>query len=134
MTEAVLAPVRPAFRAIAATIVPEAGALADADWARLEAIVEDALSQRTAKVRRQIVLLIRIIDVLPRLTTGRRFRDLDAARRLAFLDRLQHAPVLLLRRGVWGIRTLVYMGYYARPEAAAAIGYRADARGWEARR
>ena len=42
--------------------------------------------------------------------------------------------MLAVRRGFWGLRTLVFMGYYARPEAAAAIGYRADVRGWEARR
>ena len=36
-------------------------------------------------------------------------------------------PLLLLRRGFWGLRTLVFLGYYARPEAAAEIGYRADA-------
>jgi hypothetical protein len=42
--------------------------------------------------------------------------------------------MLLLRRGIWGLRTLAFMAYYERPEAAAEIGYRATARGWEARR
>mgnify|MGYP001351478680 CR=1 FL=1 len=32
------------------------------------------------------------------------------------------------------LRTLVLMGYYAGPEGTAAVGYLADARGWEARR
>jgi hypothetical protein len=31
------------------------------------------------------------------------------------------------------VRVLVQMGYYGQPAHAAAIGYRADARGWEAR-
>lgn len=65
---------------------------------------------------------------------GRRFTALDAACRDRFLRALGDAPVLLLRRGVWGIRVLVQMGYYAQPAHAAAIGYRADPRGWEARR
>jgi hypothetical protein len=43
-------------------------------------------------------------------------------------------PALLLRRGSWGLRTLVLMGYYGRPDAKQEIGYRADPRGWEARR
>ena len=68
------------------------------------------------------------------LWSGRRFSALDVARRTRFLLALQNSPVLLLRRGIWGLRTLVFMGYYGRPEAAALIGYRADARGWEARR
>ena len=50
------------------------------------------------------------------------------------LETLQDAPVLLLRRGIWGLRTLAFMGYYTRPDAQRAIGYRADPRGWEARR
>jgi hypothetical protein len=79
-------------------------------------------------------LLIRLIDLLPMLVTGHRFRALDAGARERWLARLQDAPMLLVRRGVWGIRTLVFMGYYARPSGAAAIGYRADPRGWDARR
>jgi hypothetical protein len=134
MRDAVLEPVRPAFRAIAATVVPEAAALAEAEWAVLEAIVEDALRQRPARVRRQLGLLIRVIDGLARVTTGRRLHTLDLPRRLRLLERLQHAPLLLLRRGIWGLRTLIFMGFYARPAAAAAIGYRADPRGWDARR
>jgi hypothetical protein len=134
MVSGVLAPLRPAFRAIAETVVPEVAALADPDWTALEAIVERAIAQRPARMRRQLGLLIRAIDLAPIFLSGRRFRSLDAAARTRLLERLQSVPLLLLRRGVWGLRTLVLMGYYARPEAAAAIGYRADARGWDARR
>ena len=49
-------------------------------------------------------------------------------------DRVERSRVLLLRRGFWGLRTLVMLGYYGRPEAARAIGYRASPLGWEARR
>jgi hypothetical protein len=47
---------------------------------------------------------------------------------------IENSRLLLLRRGIWGLRTLVFMGYYARPEAAAALGYAAAPRGWELRR
>lgn len=134
MPASVLAPVRPMFRALAQTFVPETAALDEPGWAQVEAIVEQALSERPPKVRRQFVLLIRILESLPLVRWGRRFSALDAATRLRFLEALQRSPVLLLRRGVWGIRTLVFMGYYARPDAGALIGYRAAARGWEARR
>jgi hypothetical protein len=122
------------FRALAATFVPEAGALDERGWVEAEAIVERFLRTRPAAIQRQLRLLIRLLDLLPLFRYGRRFRTLDAARRLRFLEAAQNAPVLLLRRGVWGLRTLSFMAYYARPGAAAEIGYRADARGWEARR
>ncbi len=134
MSAAVLEPVRATFRALTGTFVPEASSLDERAWAEAEAVVERFLAARPAGVRRQLVLLIRLLDLLPVFRFGRRFTALDGARRLRFLEALQGAPVLLLRRGIWGVRTLAFMGYYAQPEAGAAIGYRADARGWEARR
>jgi hypothetical protein len=34
---------------------------------------------------------------------------------------------------MWGLRTLILMGYYARPAAAAEVGGSAHRRGWAAR-
>ena len=132
-TAPLLAPVRATFRAVAATVVPEAAVLDEAGWARLEAIVEGALAQRPARMQRQLVVFIRLIDALALARYRRRFRSLDVARRAAVLGRLQDSPVLLFRRGFWGLRTLVYMGWYAQPETAQRIGYQGHIRGWPAR-
>ena len=85
-------------------------------------------------MKRQLQLLIRTIGFLPILRRGKRFTSLSPCERAAFLSGIENAPVVLLRRGFWGIRTLVYLGYYARPEAGREIGYRAHPGGWEARR
>lgn len=130
----VLAPVRETFRAIATTVVPEAERLDAAGWAELERLVEKMLEPRPAAVRRQLQMLIRAIGFLPVLRRGRPFKQLSLPERTRFLSGLENAPVVLLRRGFWGIRTLVYLGYYARPEADREIGYRAHPGGWEARR
>ena len=122
------------FRAVAVTVVPEATRLEPAQWDELEAIVAHAVAARPRRVRRQLALLLHLLEWLPLLRYGRRFSRLDPARRTRLLGAWQTASLLLLRRGVWGLRTLVLMGYYGRPAAAGAIGYRADARGWEARR
>ncbi|HUG39711.1 MAG TPA: hypothetical protein VMM12_04465 [Longimicrobiales bacterium] len=126
----VLAGVRPTFRALAASIVPEAAALGPEGWAELERIVDAALARRPAAVRRQLLVFIRALDILPLFRWGRTFRRLDPDRRRRFLQGVQDAPVLLARRGFWGLRTLVFMGYYARPEAYDAVGYQARLRGW----
>lgn len=126
-------PVRDTFRAIAATVVPESQRLPDAEWTVLEQIVERALSERPPRMQRQVLLFVRLLEWLPATRYGRRFTALDPARRTAFLAALADSPLLLVRRGVWGIRTLVFMGYYARPAAGAEIGYRASPRGWLAR-
>jgi len=127
-------PVRESFRALAVTIVPEAISLDAGAWDDLERIVEEGLASRPAAIRRQLRLFVRLLDLLPVFRFGRTFRSLDPSQRTAFLLAVQDAPVLLLRRGFWGLRTLVYMGYYSRQEARDAIGYRADPRGWGARR
>ncbi|MBI1966547.1 MAG: gluconate 2-dehydrogenase subunit 3 family protein [Gemmatimonadetes bacterium] len=131
---AVLDPVRPAFRAVGQTVVPEAARLTESEWAAVEDIVEQALATRPPRLQRQLVTLIRLLQWLPLFRYGRPFTALDPTHRTRFLAAIQDAPVLLLRRGFWGLRTLVLMGYYARPVAATEIGYQADPRGWEARR
>jgi len=122
------------FRAVATCVVPEAGGLDAAQWDEMAAIVARAVAARPRALQRQLALFFTLLEWLPLLRYGRRLSRLDAGRRARVLDRLQRAPVLLLRRGFWGVRTLILMGYYGRPAAAAAIGYRADPRGWEARR
>ncbi len=130
----VLPPVRETFRAIAVTVVPEATGLDEGAWGEVERLVEKTLEPRDAAIKRQLTLLIRAIGLLPFLRYGRPFTRLSPGERTRFLAALENAPVLLLRRGFWGLRTLVYLGYYARPEAGREIGYRADPRGWDARR
>jgi hypothetical protein len=133
VSEQVLAPVRDVFREIATTVVPEAVTLDAAGWTEAEALIEAALVSRPPSVHRQLRLLVRVIDALPLLRYGRRFTALDDDRRALFLGALQDAPLLLLRRGIWGLRTLIMLGYYARPAAAVEIGYRASPKGWEVR-
>ena len=129
----ILAPVRPTFRAVARTVAPATAELDENGWDRMERIVETALAERPRRMRRQLVVFIRLIDAMALLRHGRRFRSLDAAARAALLHRIQNSSVLLLRRGFWGLRTLVYMGWYAQPETADRIGYRAHLRGWSGR-
>lgn len=126
--------ISPALRAITSTVVPEAGRLAPGEWEELERIVARAIAARPARLQRQLALLLRLLEWIPLLRYGRRLSGLDPARRAAFLVSLANSRLLVLRRGIWGLRTLILLGYYGRPAAARAIGYRADARGWEARR
>ncbi len=134
MSSPVIAPLRPTFQALATTIVPEATRLSTGEWLELEAIIEDYLSRRPEAIRRQLRLFVRVLTAAALVRYGRPLTALDPARRTRLLAAVQDAPLLLLRRGFWGLRTMVYLGYYSRAEAADEIGYRANVRGWEARR
>ena len=124
---------REEFRAIAKAIVPEASGLRPDEWLELEALVEEQLAPRPPAMQRQLVTFIRVIALLARLRFVRPLHRLSDVRVRRVLESLERSPVLVLRRGTWGLRTLVFLGYYTRPGVAASLGYRAHALGWEAR-
>jgi len=124
---------RSAFRALAICFVPETARATPAQWAALEAAVERALEARPG-LRPQLGLFIRLLDLSARLRHGHSLARLDPVRGDALLRAFSASPVLLLRRGVWGLRTLVFLGWYTQPEVIVGLGYRADPAGWEARR
>jgi hypothetical protein len=122
------------FRALAAAIVPEAAGLDEAGWRAVEGVVADALASRPERLRRQFRLFIRLLGWISMARYGSSLASLDARRRERFLSSVERSRLLVVRRGFWGLRTLVFLGYWTRPEAAAAIGYRARAQGWSASR
>jgi hypothetical protein len=118
------------FRAIARTIVPEASELSEDAWSELGQIIAQALATRPPSVARQLSAFLTLIDVAAITQYARPFRNLSSSQRYGVLHGLETSRLTVLRRGMWGLRTLVFMGFYARREADAAIGYRADRRGW----
>ena len=121
------------FRAVLNAVVPEAAMLADQEWHDAQTIIDRALALRPRKVRGQIALFMRLLDVASFVRHGRGLTALPARDTTRLLESLSRSKLLLLRRGIWGVRTLAFMGYYARPEAGRAIGYQASAAGWSAR-
>lgn len=134
MSGSALAPVQATFRAVAETVVPEMASLTPDAWREVESVVEAALASRPEAMRRQLVAFLRIIELLPLLRRFRRFSHLTPQQRTAVLHGLESSRHLLVRRGFWGVRTLVFMGYYTREDVQGALGYRAHADGWSARR
>lgn len=124
---------RGAFRALTVACVPAAARLDAPGWARAEAVVDDFLAERPASVRRQLLLFVRVLGLLAVFRYGRGLAGLDPERARRLMAGLERSPLLLLRRGTWGVRTLCFMGYYAQPEIRREIGYAAAPGGWEAR-
>ena len=122
------------FRAIAVAVVPEAAELTDTEWREFNGVIEHALSKRPAAMQRQLGLFLRILGLLARLRHGSSLPAMSLETRTAFLHSIENSKLLLFRRGFWGLRTLVFMGYYARPSMSTALGYAAGPRGWETRR
>ncbi len=120
------------FRSVVQTVLPETEALSVVQWESMERLISDALQRRPVRELRQLCLFLRLIEWASVLRYGHRFTLLDRPRRRRLLSYLQDHPVQVVRAGFWGLRTLAFLGYYGQPEISAAIGYRPDARGWEA--
>lgn len=133
MPRATPTPVPHVLRAVATTVVPESASLDDPAWIEVDGVVAEAIAERGEKVRRQLSILLRLLQLLPVVRYGRPFTRLSAAQRTMFLESIERSPIAIVRRGFWGVRTLIYMGYYTRDDVATAIGYRAHRDGWGAR-
>ena len=51
---------------------------------------------------------------------------LDSSRAERALLWFQEAPMAKIRQGFWGLKTLVFMGYYGRSEVWPEVGYAPD--------
>lgn len=121
------------MRALLEVFVPAATEL---DAAGLEGALirsDELVADRDAALRRQLVLALSVLRMLAVLRHGRGLTFLERARRQAFLEKLQESRVLKLRLAVWGLRTLLFAGYYGDPARQPELGYRPSPDGWDAR-
>lgn len=109
---------------VAGRIAPASKGLSQGERAEFQRLVDHALAGRSRRERTQLKLFLWAARWLPVLRHGRRFDALSPAEQDAFLTWLERGPVALLRQGFWGVKTLVYLGYYGRPASWPAIGYR----------
>ncbi len=109
--------------ALGGRIVPELASLDAPAKQSFRTIIDEAISARPPAMRRRLRLLLGILRFSPALRYGRRFERLAPAKQDAVLRWFQDAPVRALRQGLWAVKTLVFMGFYGRNEAGAAIGY-----------
>lgn len=105
-------------------IAPGIAALDPAGRKDVEALIEQAIAARPPRVGRQLALFLQVLRWAPVLRYGRTFERLSASRQDDVLRWFHDAPVRSLRQGFWGVKTLVFMGYYGRPEIGVTIGYR----------
>ncbi|NOZ95765.1 MAG: hypothetical protein GXP47_13655, partial [Acidobacteria bacterium] len=91
--------------------------------ARFVGIVDRALMERPPELRRQLGTLLGFIRWLPLLRWGTSFERLSGPQKDRVLRWVQDAPVTRLRAGFWGLKTLVFMGYYGQPEVWPTLPY-----------
>ena len=111
------------LRVLAARIVPETAELDSAGMGRLIGLIDEALLERPPSVRRQFGIYLNLLRWAPLARFGGPFEKLSADRQDAVLRWFESCPVGLLRSGFWGLKVLIFMGYYGQLDTNAVVGY-----------
>lgn len=112
------------FWALALRLAPGCAELDAEGRARFFAVVEAMLAAKPEEMRRLLALFLCALRWLPALRRLAPLERLSPERQDAALAWFQDAPALALRQGFWGVKALVYMGYYGQPELGERFGYR----------
>ncbi len=114
------------LKVLAARIVPEISDLDASGLGRFFGIIDGALQDRPASVRRKFATFLGVLRWAPVPRFGRPFELLPVERKDAVLRWFEDCPVSILRKGFWGLKAMVFMGYYGQPETNELIGYAPD--------
>lgn len=108
---------------VGSRIAPGLRGLDERSVAEARQIIGGAIASRPPAVQRQLGVFLNVLRYAPVVRYGRPFERLSPDQQDAVLGWFQDAPAHRLRRGFWGVKTLIYMGYYGRPEVGSEIAY-----------
>ncbi len=114
------------LQTLAARIVPETSTLDEAGAGRFFGIIDNALQDREPSVRRQFAVFLGVLRWASLFRYGGPFEKLHTERQDAVLRLFEDCPVSLLRKGFWGLKAMIFMGYYGQPETNQLVGYAPD--------
>jgi hypothetical protein len=105
---------------LAGRIVPEVARAPPAARRIFVDTVASVLSQRPTLQRLEFRALVLGLGIVTAV--------LPAAWQDAVLRWFESAPLTVLRVGLWGLKTFVFMGYYSQPDVIAGIHYKPSKR------
>jgi hypothetical protein len=108
---------------LAARIVPESAGAPPQVTDPLLAAVDEELQPRPRLQQLEFKLLLFAIRWMTVPFTLHRFERLPGERQDRWLSFLENAPLTLLRVGIWGLKTLVFLGYYTQDGVLQRIVY-----------
>ena len=108
---------------LAARVVPESAGAPPQVTEPLLAAVDEELRPRSRLQQLEFKLLLFAIRWMTVPFTLHRFERLPGERQDRWLGFLENAPLTLLRVGIWGLKTLVFLGYYTQDGVQQRIVY-----------
>ena len=108
---------------LAACIVPESAGAPPQVTGPLLAAIDEELRPRPRLQQLEFKVLLLAIRWMTVPFTLRWFERLPPERQVRWLRLLENAPLTLLRVGIWGLKTLVFLGYYTQDGVQRRILY-----------
>jgi hypothetical protein len=108
---------------LAACIVPQSAGAPPQVTDPLLAAVDQELRPRPRLQQFEFKLLLFAIRWMTVPFSLHRFERLPGERQARWLSFLENAPLTLLRVGIWGLKTLVFLGYYTQDGVQQRILY-----------
>jgi hypothetical protein len=108
---------------LAKRIVPDIATLPETEQLEVVCRIDDALWGREPALRMQFLAFLKILKLsfLPRhLKT---FDRIKPAQQDDLIRKFEDHSIGKLRSGIWGVRTLIFMGYYGNPGRAKQFHY-----------
>jgi len=120
------------FWAVSQRVVPQLAEAEVHDKQNFHNIIDQAMGQRPPEVVGQLGKFLGLLNLAPILRYGRAFKSLPPNKQDKVLGWFQDAPISLFRRGTWGVKTFIFMGFYSQTSTATHISYQATFNGNEA--
>lgn len=114
---------------IAKRVVPQAAGLNSDEQIKVVGAVDDALAMREPALRMQFLGFLGVIKAAALTRYFRPLGKLPGVKQDALLNWFQDSAIQKFRVGFWGLRTMIYMGYYGDSERAPEFNYMPDNNG-----
>jgi len=119
------------FMAVARVIVPGTAGLDEEGTARFKSIITWGISDKAEFVRRSFMFFLFFLKWSTLPFFFRTYDRVSLKWQVRILRMLESFPVRLIRTGIWGLKTLVFMGYYGQVDVAERLGYKPSFEGNE---
>lgn len=91
-------------------------------WSFVNALIMEKI-QSDKWIIRKIRIFLFLVQALALCSYGRKFQKLDRVRQTHLLGRFRNSPIAVIRKGFWGLSTLIKLSVYAHPRTQRQIEY-----------
>lgn len=116
---------------VAKRLVPDIGQLPRERQLDVIRVVDGALSEREPALQVQFGAFLKILNLAPFPRHFKTLKGLPPAIQDKWLRKFENSSIQKFRTGFWGLRTLIFMGYYGDPARAKEFNYTPSFKGNE---